>query len=284
MTGRWHLVVQGPNLDPRHLRELAQYLDANTIEPLSATAVRFRNVEQSADISDYCMHNRLDAAYVPTGTRLADFSVFVTDMDSTLIDIECIDELADLCGRKTEVSAITDAAMRGEIDFAESLRRRVALLAGMDQRALDQVYAERLGLRAGAPRLIAELKRAGLHTVLVSGGFTYFTERLRTRLGFDETHANALEIVDGRVTGRVLGAIVDGAAKRRALEQACSRLGLAPGQAIACGDGANDCDMLTAAGIGIGYRAKPALRAVATFNLDHSDLDGILNLFEGAGG
>ncbi|MCC7183634.1 MAG: hypothetical protein IOMNBAOH_00704 [Rhodocyclaceae bacterium] len=284
MTGRWHLVVQGPNLDPRHLRELAQYLDTNTIEPLSATAARFRNVERSADVADYCRHNRLDAAYVPTGTRLADFGVFVTDMDSTLIDIECIDELADLCGRKTEVSAITDAAMRGEIDFAESLRRRVALLAGMDQGALDQVYAERLGLRAGAPRLIAELKRAGLHTVLVSGGFTYFTERLRTRLGFDEAHANALEIVDGRVTGRVLGAIVDGAAKRRALEQACSRLGLAPGQAVACGDGANDCDMLAAAGIGIGYRAKPALRAVATFNLDHSDLDGILNLFEGAGG
>lgn len=283
MTGRWHLVVQGPNLDRRHLRELEQYLDTNTIETLSATAVRFRNVEQSADVADYCMHNRLDAAYVPSGTRLADFGVFVTDMDSTLIDIECIDELADLCGRKIEVSAITDAAMRGEIDFAESLRRRVALLAGMDQHALDQVYAERLGLRAGAQQLITELKRAGLHTVLVSGGFTYFTERLRTRLGFDETHANTLEIVDGRVTGRVLGAIVDGAAKRRALEQACSRLGLAPSQAIACGDGANDRDMLAVAGIGIGYRAKPALRAVATFNLDHSDLDGILNLFEGAG-
>jgi len=215
--------------------------------------------------------------------RLADFRLVAFDMDSTLISIECVDELADVVGRKAEVAAITEAAMRGEIaDYKESLRRRVALLRGMPEAALQTVYDERLRLNPGVERFVGACRAAGLHTLLVSGGFTFFAERVKARLGLDELRANVLEIDGGRLTGRMVdqpwGDVCDGAEKRRALLQACERLGIAPGQAIAVGDGANDLPMMAAAGLSIAFHAKPAVRAQAAVAITEGGLDRALDV------
>ncbi|THF58101.1 phosphoserine phosphatase SerB [Pseudothauera rhizosphaerae] len=273
-----NLVVQGAEVDSLVLKQLASLTAAHSIVQITPGAFRLVDAEEHDDVAALCERAALDHAWVPGGRRLADYGLFVTDMDSTLINIECIDEIADLQGLKPQVAAITEAAMRGEIDFRESLIRRVALLAGLPVEALAQVYEERLALNPGAERLLRGLKQAGIHTVLVSGGFTYFTERLKQRLGFDEAWANELEVVDGRLTGRVSGSIVDAAGKAAHLERARAALGLHPAQTIAAGDGANDIPMIQAAGFGVAFRAKPVLRAVADCRLDHSGLDGILNV------
>lgn len=215
--------------------------------------------------------------------HLHDFKLIAFDMDSTLINIECIDEIADMQGLKGEVAAITEAAMQGEIDFRESLTRRVALLAGLPESALAEVFDHRLQLNPGAERLLQGLQRAGIRTMLVSGGFTYFTERLKSRLGFDHAWANELEVYDGKLTGKVIGDIVDGEAKAAHLERTRDELGLKPEQVIAAGDGANDIPMLRAAGFGVAFHAKPVLRDVAHCCLDHTGLDGILDLFGPSG-
>jgi phosphoserine phosphatase len=202
------------------------------------------------------------------------------DMDSTLITIECIDEIADMQGLKPQVAAITEAAMRGELDFAESLRRRVALLEGLDASALQRVFEERLRLSPGAERMLKAVQAAGLKTLLVSGGFTYFTDRLKPLLGLDFTRANQLEIVDGKLTGKVLGDIVDAEAKRATVEQVCATLGISPQQAIVMGDGANDLKMMDIAGMSVAFRAKPVVREQATVALNFVGLDGILNLLD----
>ncbi len=222
----------------------------------------------------------VDSALVPEGRRLEDFRLIAFDMDSTMITIECIDEIADYAGVKAQVSAITEAAMRGEItDYAESLRRRVALLEGLPEDVLQRVYDERLRLSPGAEMLVAGAKAAGLQVLLVSGGFDFFTGRLRDRLGLDHVRSNALEVRDGRLTGRVLGEIVDASVKRETLLTCCERLGCSPQQAIAVGDGANDLKMMGAAGVSVAYRAKPVVRDACTHALSHTGLDGILNLF-----
>jgi phosphoserine phosphatase len=200
------------------------------------------------------------------------------DMDSTLITIECIDEIADMQGLKPQVAEITEAAMRGELDFAASLRRRVSLLKGLDASALERVYEERLGLSPGAESMLKAVQAAGMKTLLVSGGFTYFTERLKTRLGLDFTHANELEVVDGKLTGEVLGGIVDAEVKKQTVEHVCAALGISPAQAIVMGDGANDLKMMRIAGMSVAFRAKPVVREQADVALNHVGLDGILNL------
>ncbi|MFN3612070.1 phosphoserine phosphatase SerB [Tepidimonas sp.] len=215
--------------------------------------------------------------------RLRDFRLIAFDMDSTLINIECVDEIADAAGRKAEVAAITEAAMRGEItDYKESLRRRVALLAGVPVQHLEDVYRQRLKLNPGAAELVLACKAAGLKVLLVSGGFTFFTDRLRERLALDFARSNKLEIVDGRLTGRLVdqhwGDICDGAEKRRTLLQACDLIGCTPEQAIAMGDGANDLEMMAAAGLAVAYRAKPKVRQQAHVAIDMGGLDRLLEV------
>ena len=233
----------------------------------------------AAEVATLAETLAVDAALVPARAALGDYRLLAFDMDSTLIPIECIDEIADYAGRKAEVAAITEAAMRGEIaDFAESLRRRVALLAGLDQAVLQRVFDERLRLSPGAPELLAAARRAGLSTLLVSGGFTFFTERLQAQLGLDRARANTLEVVDGRLTGRVLGPILDADGKARALQEACAAIGCLPADAIALGDGANDLKMMALAGVSVAYHAKPVVRERTTFALTYCGLDGLLNL------
>jgi phosphoserine phosphatase len=222
----------------------------------------------------------IDATFVEAGRRLDEFKLLVMDMDSTLITIECIDEIADMQGLKPQVAAITEAAMRGELEFRDSLIRRVALLEGLDAGALQRVVDERLQLSPGAERMLASAKAAGLKTLLVSGGFTFFTDRMQARLGLDYTRANTLEIIDGKLTGRVLGEIVDAEAKRRTVESTCTLLGAIPSQAIVMGDGANDLAMMSIAGMSVAFRAKPVVRQKADVALNFVGLDGILALFE----
>jgi phosphoserine phosphatase len=219
--------------------------------------------------------------------RLSDFKLIAFDMDSTLINIECVDEIADAVGLKEEVAAITEATMRGEIaDFKESLRRRVALLRGVTIADMELVYTSRLQLNPGAERLVAACKAAGMKTLLVSGGFTFFADRVRERLGIDFTRSNVLEIESGpncgQLTGRMVdqpwGDICDGAEKRKMLLETCAQLGISPKQAIAMGDGANDLPMMAAAGVSVAYHAKPRVREQAMVAIDEGGLDRVLEV------
>jgi len=215
--------------------------------------------------------------------RLQDFRLAAFDMDSTLINIECVDEIAAAAGRKEEVAAITEAAMRGDIaDYKASLRARVALLEGVRVAHLEQVYRERLQLNPGASQLLAALRAAGLRTLLVSGGFTFFTDRVRDLLHIDYTRSNVLEIAAGALTGRMVdqawGDICDGEEKRRMLLATCAQLGVRPDQAIAVGDGANDLPMMGVAGLSVAYHAKPRVREQAMVAINSGGLDRLLDV------
>ena len=201
------------------------------------------------------------------------------DMDSTLINIECIDEIADMMNIKPQVAEITESAMRGEIEFKESLTRRVALLRGLDESALKRVVDERLQLNPGAKIWIEACKANGIKTLLVSGGFEFFADHVKTLLDLDYAESNRLEIINGKLTGKIIGEIVDGQAKADFLVQKREALGLNPDQVIAIGDGANDLMMMRAAAAGIAYHAKPIVQAQASYALNHIGLDGIANLF-----
>jgi phosphoserine phosphatase len=276
------LVIQGPVIGAGDLASIAALAGAQGITALDGggqQAYRLPRVATRAGVAEFCAIAGIDAAFVPAELTRARLRLLALDMDSTLITIECIDEIADLHGVKPEVAAITAAAMRGEIDFRESLVRRVALLAGLPADALQRVYDERLRLSPGAERLIAGFAAAGAKTLLVSGGFTFFTDRLRSRLGFDATAANTLEVAGGRLTGRLAGPVLGAQEKASRFadmkRQACADGGLA----VAIGDGANDLPMLRAADVSVAYRAKPVVRSAATYAINCCGLDAALNLF-----
>ena len=235
------------------------------------------------------MHLREYAAgltiqHVDPPLNLRDFGLVAFDMDSTLINIECVDEIAAAAGRKDEVAAITEAAMRGDIsDYKESLRQRVALLEGVPVQQLEEVYATRLQLNPGAAQLVAACKAAGMKLLLVSGGFTFFTDRICNRLGFDFARSNVLQAHQGRLTGRMVdqpwGDICDGEEKKKMLLATCVQLGLAPHQAIAVGDGANDLPMMGVAGLSVAYHARPKVREQAMVAINSGGLDRLLEVF-----
>jgi phosphoserine phosphatase len=274
------LVLQGPSATQEQLAQVAALVHPSAITRIHAHAIRCdgfsltpalrQTVQRAADAAG------IDAGFVDASLTLADFRLVAMDMDSTLITIECIDEIADLQGLKPQVAAITEAAMRGELEFSESLRQRVALLAGLPVAALEQVYEERLRISPGGEAMLAAVRKAGLKTLLVSGGFTFFTERLKERLGLDFTHANLLEERDGKLTGRVVGGIVDAEEKKRTVQGVCAQLGIPPAQAIVMGDGANDLQMMGIAGLSVAFRAKPVVRAQAHVALNFTGLDGLL--------
>jgi phosphoserine phosphatase len=273
------LVVQSPEATPAQAAELARLSGATASTPIGAHAFRLHGAAHRPELAEWCQARRLDHAWVPEERRFASLKLLAMDMDSTLITIECIDELGGQAGKKAEIAAITERAMRGEIDYAVSMRLRVALLAGLDERALQDVYEEKLRLSPGAEVLVDACKRHGVTVLLVSGGFAFYTERLKARLGLDETLSNVLEIDAGRLTGKVLGPLVDARAKAARFRQLAQRLGAQREQTVAIGDGANDVPMMAEAGISVGYHPKPVVRAKVTHVLDYSGLDGVLNLF-----
>ena len=260
--------------------ELARLCGSRRIRQISARAWRLHNAAPASTIGPYCEQARIDFAFIAEGRRFADLKLLAMDMDSTLITIECIDELGDLAGCKSEIAGITAQAMRGELDYPQSLRKRVALLKGLPEAALARVYDERLKLTPGADELIAACKRQGVKLLLVSGGFTFFTERLKARLGIDYTISNRLEVADGRLTGEVVGEVVDAQAKAAKFAEVMNELVAPREQTVAIGDGANDLEMMALAGTSIAFHAKPVVRAQASCAISYCGLDAAVRLFE----
>jgi len=275
-----NLIVQGPAMSAAQAQQLARLAGSSAIEKIAEHAWRIRKAAPADGVAPYCEKERIDYAFIPEGRRFADLKLLAMDMDSTLITIECIDELGDLAGCKREIAAITAQAMRGELDYPQSLRKRVGLLAGLPEGALTTVYEQRLKLTPGADELLAACKRHGVHVLLVSGGFTFFTERLKARLGINYTISNRLEINAGRLTGRLVGDVVDAEAKAAKFAAVVKQLGARSEETIAIGDGANDLKMMALAGLSVAFHAKPVVRAQASCAVSWCGLDAIVRLYE----
>jgi len=274
-----NLVLQGAALSGDAISEIVALTGASHVVTLGPSAWRLTRAAQEPQVEPWCAQRGLDCAWVPDERRLGELRLVAMDMDSTLVTIESIDEMGDLLGIRDRIASVTAQAMRGEIDYAESLRRRVALLAGLEEAALERICEQRMHLSPGAEALVRRCRARGIRTLLVSGGFDFFTAWLQQRLQIDAVLSNALEIEAGRLTGRVRGAIVDGRAKAAKLREEMRRLGVRREQVLAIGDGANDIPMMSEAGTSVAFRAKPAVREHATHALDHAGLDGALNLF-----
>ena len=280
-----NLIIQGADIETADLKTLHALARASAIEKIDGhflhQAFRLTEVDASTrtQVRAHCEANALDFAFVPATQKLTDVKLIATDMESTLITIECIEEIADFIGRKAEVALITERAMAGELDWPASFRARVAILNGLPEATLQRVYDERLQLSVGAEILIAAAKRAGIKTMLVSGGFTFFTERLKVLLGLDFAFSNTLEIIDGKLTGQIVGPLCDATAKATHLTNTASLLGFRPEQVLALGDGANDIAMMNAAGYSVAYHAKPIVREAAGYAISEVGLDGVLALF-----
>lgn len=278
----YSLVIQAPEVPTPPLKEIARNTGAARVVAIpggGSQAFRLEGASKWASTADFCAEERLDFAFVPAGQRLNRVRLVAMDMDSTLITIECVDEIADVLGLKPQVAAITAAAMRGEIDFPSSLVQRVALLAGLDVAVLEQVYTERLRLSPGAERMLSGFRYVGAKTLLVSGGFAFFTDRLKQRLNLDYTVSNTLEVVGDKLTGRIEGPIVDASVKAKWLRKLATEHAGADGLTVAIGDGVNDLPMLKEARISVAYHAKPVVRATCTYAIDYCGLDAVLNLF-----
>ncbi|GAB3266716.1 phosphoserine phosphatase SerB [Chitinimonas naiadis] len=283
----YKLVIQAADVATQNLKRLSLLAGARQIVAVrpgelahQAFSLSPADPARRDEVAAFCQEAGYDYAFIPQGARLADIGLIAMDMDSTLITIECIDEIADMQGIKPQVAAITERSMRGELDFRQSLLERVSLLAGLPEQALEAVYTQRLKLMPGAETMLRAAQAAGCKTLLISGGFTFFTERLQARLGLTRAIANTLEVIDGKLTGRVVGEVVDAARKATELVRLREELGLRPDQVIALGDGANDLPMLAAAGYGVACHAKPAVRAQAAYALDQVGLDGVLGYFD----
>jgi len=260
--------------------EVARLGGSSTIEKIAAHAWRIRKAAPADAIAPYCEDAHIDFAFMPEGRRFDDLRLLAMDMDSTLITIECIDELGELAGCKSEIAAITAQAMRGELDYPQSLRKRVGLLKNLQEAALTRVYEERLRLTPGAQELLAACNKHGVKLLLVSGGFTFFTDRLKQRLGIDYTISNRLETENGKLTGELIGDIVDADAKAAKFKAVMRELGASREQTVAIGDGANDLKMMAQAGVSIAFHAKPVVRAQASCAISWCGLDAVPNLFE----
>ena len=274
-----NLVIQGSALRQADADSLAAELKPKSIVRKSESAFVLADPAIRKSLDAWSEAHKADHAWLEKPRRFADLKLLAMDMDSTLITIECIDELGDLAGKRAEVAGITARAMRGEIDYPQSLRERVALLAGLPVAALEKVYQERLRLTAGAQALIAACKRHQVKVLLVSGGFTFFVERLRERLGLDYTISNVLEIERNKLTGKVTGEIVGAEAKAARFLAVMKELKATREQTVAIGDGANDLKMMKEAGVSIAFHAKPVVRAQALYALNWSGLDAVLHLF-----
>jgi phosphoserine phosphatase len=292
--------AQSP-LSQKEVDRIARELDAKDIQWLERSVACVLVIPSlPRDLKDASTTLGMTCDWIVQPYLRPSYKLFVADMESTIIENECLDELADYVGLRDKIENITRRAMNGELDFKQALKERVGLLAGLPESALQEVYDQRVRLMPGAEKLMAALKAAGIYTMLVSGGFSFYTQRIKARLGFDEERGNRLHIlpplaggdqeggdkeisptlpspasVGGKLSGRVIPPILDKDAKRRALEEGCQKLGISPSEAIAIGDGANDLPMLLAAGLGIAYHAKPNVRAQAKNQLNHCDLSAL---------
>ncbi len=275
------LVIQGRAITVAHLTHIHRLIGGNTQFMQVAEFSYYLPTQSSAieSVKAFCAEQKIDCALVPDAQRLSHFGLCVMDMDSTLISIECIDEIADLMGLKPQISAITEAAMRGEIDFSTSLKQRVALLKGLPEKALQRVIDERLQFNPGVQELIAACKANNIKTMVVSGGFTFFANHVKDVLGLDYAVSNTLEILNGELTGNILGDIVDADRKAQELVNLRENLGLKVDQTIAIGDGANDIKMMAVASVGVAYHAKPIVQSQASYALNFNGLDAVAGLF-----
>ncbi len=274
-----NLIIQGLEIENSDLRSLAKLSQADQIERITGQAFRLKNAQPHDDIAQYCQDALLDYAFVNPNLRLSDFGLIAMDMDSTLLAIESIDEVADMNNIKQEVSEITLQTMRGEISFEESITKRTALLQGLHQSALQTVYDERVKLSPGAEIMLKQAKLAGLKTMVISGGFNFFTDRIKEKLALDYAAANTLGIEDDKLTGKVVGKIIGREGKAEILTRVRDELGLKREQIIAIGDGANDLDMMAEAGVSIAYHAKPIVQEKTDYSISYVGLDGVINLF-----
>ena len=274
------LVLQGANLSSHIADTIAEQLSAEVETTTNYTLLTSSQSIDKTVLQDWRQRYPIDINQIPDNFESTKTGLFVTDMDSTLINIECVDEIADFIGVKPQVAAITEAAMLGDIDFETSLRQRVSLLKGLKVSVLEHVFEQRLKLNPGAVLLIKTLQNKGIKTALVSGGFTFFTDRLKAQLGLDYTMANVLQQYNGRLTGEVDGNICGAQAKADFLLARCQDLAIKPEQTVAMGDGANDLLMMREAGLSVAYHAKPRVQQEALTTLNYCGLDGVLGLLQ----
>lgn len=272
------LIIHRPHLSEHEQQLLTQHFGQTAAPVAQHHRIELNELPTTEQLTAARVAAAWDLNILPDGFEGNQVKLIISDMDSTLINIECIDEIGEYLGIKAQISHITEAAMRGELNFEQSLTQRVALLAGTPISALETVYNERLQLNEGAEKLLTHLKQQDIKFALVSGGFTFFTDRLKARLGLDFTRANELDFdPNAHTTGKIIGHIIGAEAKREFLLELCDQLNIGSNQTIAVGDGANDLRMMQDAGLSVAYHAKPTVQAAADTVLNHRGLDAMID-------